>query len=108
MQISTYLPIVLDILDNNPQLKEVVPARSLQCAYLAEGRIGDAKTVNVEEGYHGIPVELFDEIEEGTVLSYEVVGRLMHVSNKKVREILGDVITIVAIRHLESLQVKAE
>ncbi|RYZ78833.1 MAG: hypothetical protein EOP04_28940 [Proteobacteria bacterium] len=104
MQISTYLPIVLEVLDNNPTLKDSIPARSLQCAYLCEGRIDDAKAQSNEEGYHGIPADIFEELENGDALTYETVGKLMHVSNKKVREILSDVITQVAIRHLESLQ----
>jgi hypothetical protein len=107
MQISTYLPTVLQILDTTPALKESLAPRSLQCAYLCVGRINDAKGLNTGESYHAIPAELFDELPEGTVVSYELIGKLMHVSNKKVREIINDLITQVAIQHLISLQKSA-
>jgi len=108
MQISVYLPIVLEILDNHPDIKAAIAPRVLQCAYLSEGRISDAKAQSSDEGFHGIPADILDELPEGTIVSYEAVGKLMHVSNKKVREILSDLITQVAIRHLESLKTSAE
>lgn len=104
MQVNGLAPLVYELLEQNPEIKKEASHRGKIALYLRMGKIGQART-EAKEGYGEQRVtESLENIEEGTVITYEKIGQIFHVSQERTRQMLHDLIVFVGLKHLKSLK----